>query len=53
MLFLSFHKWLCSPDASSRFPQRPSPDHKPHGRLEYAYSKADRAIEESVNLLAI
>lgn len=52
LLFLFFHKRLCGPLANSRFHHRPSPDHKPHSKLEVAYYKADRAIEEIVQLLA-
>jgi hypothetical protein len=52
LLFLFFHKRLCGPLAHSRFHHRPSPDHRPHSKLEVAYYKADRAIEEIVQLLA-
>jgi len=52
LLFLFFHKRLCGPLAHSRFHHRPSPDHKPHSKLEVAYYKADRAIEDIVLLLA-
>jgi hypothetical protein len=52
LLFLFFHKRLCGPLANSRFHHRPAPDHKPHSKLEVAYYKADRAIEEIVQLLA-
>src|SRR6188768_2549353 len=44
LLFLFFHKRLCGPLANSRFHHRPSPDHKPHSKLETAYYKADQAI---------
>jgi hypothetical protein len=37
---------------NSRFHHRPSPDHKPHSKLETAYYKADQAIEDIVRLLA-
>jgi len=52
LLFLFFHKRLCGPLANSRFHHRPSPDHKPHSKLETAYYKADQAIEEIIRLLA-
>jgi hypothetical protein len=52
LLFLFFHKRLCGPLANSRFHHRPSPAHRPNSRLEAAYHKADKAIEEIVQLLA-
>jgi hypothetical protein len=52
LLFLFFHKRLCGPLAYSRFHHRPDPEHKPNSKLEAAYHKADRAIEEIVRLLA-
>jgi len=52
VLFLFFHKRLCGPLANSRFHHRPDPEHKPSSKLEAAYHKADRAIEEVVQLLA-
>jgi hypothetical protein len=38
--------------ANSRFHHRPDAEHKPNSKLEAAYHKADRAIEEVINLLA-
>ena len=52
LLFLFFHKRLCGPLAHSRFHHRPDPAHKPNSKLEAAYHKADKAIEEIVQLLA-
>jgi hypothetical protein len=52
LLFLFFHKRLCGPLANSRFHHRPDAEHKPNSKLEAAYHKADRAIEEVINLLA-
>jgi hypothetical protein len=52
LLFLFFHKRLCGPLANSRFHRRPDADHRPYSKLEAAYHKADRAIEEVVKLLA-
>ncbi|MFN3324495.1 MAG: hypothetical protein ACK5AZ_13440, partial [Bryobacteraceae bacterium] len=52
LLFLFFHKRLCGPLANSRFHHRPDPEHSPNSKLEAAYHKADRAIEEVVRLLA-
>jgi len=52
LLFLFFHKRLCGPLAHSRFHHKPDPAHKPDSKLEAAYHKADKAIEEIVQLLA-
>ena len=52
LLFLFFHKRLCGPLANSRFHHRPDPAHRPDSKLEAAYHKADKAIENIVALLA-
>jgi hypothetical protein len=52
LLFLFFHKRLCGPLANSRFHHRPSPQHRPDSRLEVAYHRADKAIQQVVDLLA-
>jgi hypothetical protein len=52
LLFLFFHKRLCGPLANSRFHHRPDPQHRPNSRLEAAYHRADKAIENVVQLLA-
>jgi hypothetical protein len=52
LLFLFFHKRLCGPLANSRFHHRPDPAHQPKSKLEAAYHKADKAIQEIVDLLA-
>jgi hypothetical protein len=52
LLFLFFHKRLCGPLANSRFHHRPDPAHRPNSKLEAAYHKADKAIQEIVDLLA-
>jgi hypothetical protein len=52
LLFLFFHKRLCGPLANSRFHHRPNPQHRPDSRLELAYHRADRAIQQVVDLLA-
>jgi hypothetical protein len=52
LLFLFFHKRLCGPLANSRFHHQPEPTHRPNSKLEAAYHKADKAIEEIVQLLA-
>jgi hypothetical protein len=52
LLFLFFHKRLCGPLAHSRFHHRPDPAHRPDSKLESAYHKADKAIQEIIDLLA-
>jgi len=52
LLFLFFHKRLCGPLANSRFHHQPDSAHRPDSKLEAAYHKADKAIENIVALLA-
>jgi hypothetical protein len=52
LLFLFFHKRLCGPLANSRFHHAPDPAHAPVSKLEGAYYKADKAIQNIVDLLA-
>jgi hypothetical protein len=52
LLFLFFHKRLCGPLAHSRFHHKPDPACRPNSKLEAAYHKADKAIQEIVDLLA-
>ena len=52
LLFLFFHKRLCGPLANSRFHHKPDPGHRPDSKLEAAYHKADKAIQDIVDLLA-
>ena len=52
LLFLFFHKRLCGPLAHSRFHHKPDLKHAPNSKLEAAYHKADKAIQEIVDLLA-
>jgi hypothetical protein len=52
LLFLFFHKRLCGPLANSRFHHQPDPSHQPDSKLEAAYHKADKAIQNIVDLLA-
>ena len=52
LLFLFFHKRLCGPLANSRFHHKPDPAHRPNSKLEAAYHKADKAIQNIVDLLA-
>jgi len=53
LLFLFFHKRLCGPLANSRFHHQPDPAHRPNSKLEAAYHKADTAIQNIVDLLAV
>ena len=52
LLFLFFHKRLCGPIANSCFHNRPDPHHRPNSRLEAAYHRADKAIQNIVDVLA-
>ena len=52
LLFLFFHKRLCGPLANSRFHHQPNPSLRPGSQLEAAYHKADKAIQQIVDLLA-
>ena len=52
LLFLFFHKRLCGPLANSRFHHEPDPKHRPQSQLETAYHRADKAIQQIVELLA-
>jgi hypothetical protein len=52
LLFLFFHKRLCGPLANSRFHHKPDPTCRPNSKLEAVYHKADKAIQEIVDLLA-
>ncbi len=52
LLFLFFHQRLRSPLANSRFHHKPDPAHRPNSKLEAAYHKADKAIENIIDLLA-
>jgi hypothetical protein len=51
LLFFFFHKRLYGPLANSRFHHKPDAAHRPNSKLEAAYYKADRAIEQIVDLL--
>jgi len=51
LLFLFFHKRLCGPLANSRFHHKTDPDNRPNRKLETAYHKADKTIENIVTLL--
>jgi hypothetical protein len=52
LLYLFFHKRLCGPLANSRFHHCPDTHCKPASKLEAAYHRADKAIQQIVDLLA-
>ncbi|HEY4762789.1 MAG TPA: hypothetical protein VIH75_03880 [Candidatus Sulfotelmatobacter sp.] len=52
LLFLFFHNCLCGPLANSRFHHTPDPAHAPDSKLEATDYKADKAIQNIVDLLA-
>jgi len=52
LLFLFFHKRLCGPLANSRSHHCPDTHHKPASKLEAVYHRADKAIQQIVDLLA-
>ena len=52
LLFLFFHKRLCGPLAHSRFHHQADSASRPDSKLEAAYHKADKAIDNIVALLA-
>jgi len=52
LLFLFFHKRLCGPLANSRLHHTPDPTRAAASKLELAYFKADKAIQNIVDQLA-
>jgi hypothetical protein len=52
LLFPFFHKRLCAPLANSHFHHRAVARHQPPSKLETAYHRADKAIQQIVDLLA-
>ena len=52
LMFILFHKRVCGPLANSLFHHRPDETLKPASKVETAYYKADRAIQQILNLLA-
>ena len=52
LLFLFFHKRLCGPLANSRFHHPPNARHQPDSKLEAAYHRADKAIQQIVDPLS-
>ena len=52
LMFILFHKRVCGPLANSLFHHRPDEALKPASKVETAYYKADRAIQQVLDLLA-
>jgi hypothetical protein len=53
LMFILFHKRVCGPLANSLFHHRPDEALKPPpSKVETAYHKADRAIQQVLDLLA-
>jgi len=52
LLFLLFHKRICGPIANSLFHFRPPLNGHPKSKLEAAYHKADKAVQNTIDLLA-
>lgn len=52
LLFVLFHKRVCGPLANSLFHRRPSQTATPSSKIEAAYHKADRSIDQLIQLLA-
>lgn len=53
LMFVLFHKRVCGPVAQSLFERRPNEQHKPKTKIEVAYYKADTAIQNVLNQLAM
>jgi hypothetical protein len=50
LLLLLFHKRRCGSLPNSRFHHKPDPENRPNSKMEAACQKADKAIENIVNL---
>jgi hypothetical protein len=51
LLFILFHKQLCGPLANSLFQHQTAPLPRPNSKLETAFHKADRSIQNIIQLL--
>ena len=51
LMFILFHKRVCGPLANSLFHHQPDEALKPPSKAETAYYKADRAIQQVLELL--
>lgn len=52
LLLTLFHQRVCDPLANSLFHHRPNEHLKSHSQIETAYHKADKAIQQVIELLA-
>jgi hypothetical protein len=52
LLFVLFHQRVCGPLANRLFHQRPTNSRPPLSKIEAAYRKADRALDQIIELLA-
>jgi len=52
LLFVLFHQRVCGPLANSLFHRRPTQPATPLSKIEAAYHKADRSIDQVIQLLA-
>jgi hypothetical protein len=52
LLFVLFHQRVCGPLANSLFHHRPTQSRPPISKLEAAYRKADRSLNQIIDLLA-
>jgi hypothetical protein len=52
LLFLLFHKRICGPLANSLFHYKPPLNGHPKSKLETAYHKTDKALQQTIELLA-
>jgi hypothetical protein len=53
LLFVLFHQRVCGPLANSLFHQRPTNSPPPISKIEAAYRKADRSLDQIIQLLVI
>jgi hypothetical protein len=51
LLFILFHKQLCGPLANSLFHHQPAAVLRPNSELETAFHKADRSMQDIIQLL--
>jgi hypothetical protein len=52
LLFVLFHQRVCGPLANSLFHRRPTRTRAPMSKIEATYRKADRALDQIIELLA-
>lgn len=52
LLFVLFHQRVCGPLANSLFHHRPNQIRRSHSKLDAAYRKADRSLDQIIQLLA-